>query len=121
MIKATFTFNELPQNIQAETALKLFGKNLNLSVSKIEQYYQDPYSHFLLHGLKLQERQLFELNPAKTGDYFHDFLDFGIILLIRKIVLGRVVCIVVKTYAFFTFACHFDNKVTVGDKISKFA
>lgn len=84
LIKATFTFNELPQNIQAETALKLFGKNLNLSVSKIEQYYQDPYSHFLLHGLKLQERQLFELNPAKTGDYFHDFLDFFMKKLISE-------------------------------------
>lgn len=75
LLEATFKFNQLPEDINAEIALKLFGKNLNLSVSKIEQYYQDPYSHFLLHGLKLQERQLFELNPAKTGDYFHDFLD----------------------------------------------
>ena len=75
LIEASFNFNQLPENIASEIALELFGKNLNLSVSKIEQYYQDPYSHFLLHGLKLQERQLFELNPAKTGDYFHDFLD----------------------------------------------
>lgn len=75
LIEATFEFNQLPEDIEAKIALELFGKDLNLSVSKIEQYYQDPYSHFLLHGLKLQERQLFELNPAKTGDYFHDFLD----------------------------------------------
>ncbi|MGO4939039.1 PD-(D/E)XK nuclease family protein [Fundicoccus sp. Sow4_D5] len=75
LIEATFKFNQLPEDIDANIALELFGKNLNLSVSKIEQYYQDPYSHFLLHGLKLQERQLFELNPAKTGDYFHEFLD----------------------------------------------
>lgn len=75
LIDATFKFNQLPEDIAPEIALKLFGKQLNLSVSKIEQYFQDPYSHFLLHGLKLQERQLFELSPAKTGDYFHDFLD----------------------------------------------
>lgn len=75
LIAAMFKFNQLPQNIRPETALQLFGKHLNLSVSKIEQYYQDPYSHFLIHGLRLQERQLYEVNPAKTGDYFHDMLD----------------------------------------------
>lgn len=84
LIEATFKFNQLPENIDSNIALELFGKNLNLSVSKIEQYYQDPYSHFLLHGLKLQERQLFELNPAKTGDYFHDFLDFFMQQLISQ-------------------------------------
>lgn len=75
LMTAMFKFNQLPQNIRSETALKLYGAQLNLSVSKIEQYYQDPYSHFLIHGLKLQERQLYEVNPAKTGDYFHEMLD----------------------------------------------
>lgn len=75
LMAAMFKFNQLPQNISGETALKLYGTQLNLSVSKIEQYYQDPYSHFLIHGLKLKERQLYEVNPAKTGDYFHEMLD----------------------------------------------
>ena len=44
-------------------------------------------------------------------------------LLIQKftIVLGRIVRVVMQSHAFFTFACHFDDKVAVGDKISEFA
>lgn len=75
LIEQSFQFNQLPQNIHPETALALFGRNLNASVSKIEQYFQDPYSHFLVYGLKLAERDVFELSSAKTGDYFHEFLD----------------------------------------------
>lgn len=75
LIQAVTEFDQLPDNISAEVALELFGKDMNVSVSKIEQYYQDPFSHFLVHGLKLQERQLFELDYARSGDYFHEFLD----------------------------------------------
>lgn len=75
LIDAVSNFDRLPKNIPADIALKLFGKDMNVSVSKIEQYYQDPFSHFLVHGLKLQERKLFELDYARSGDYFHEFLD----------------------------------------------
>ncbi|XJS11751.1 PD-(D/E)XK nuclease family protein [Aerococcaceae bacterium WGS1372] len=75
LIEAVTDFGQLPKQISPAIALKLFGKDMNVSVSKIEQYYQDPFSHFLIHGLKLQERKLFELDYARSGDYFHDFLD----------------------------------------------
>ncbi|MDO4431672.1 MAG: PD-(D/E)XK nuclease family protein [Aerococcaceae bacterium] len=75
LIQKAFHFNALPNNLSSETALQLFGKNISASVSKIEQYYQDPYSHFLLYGLKLQERATFDANPARMGDYYHDFLE----------------------------------------------
>ena len=74
-IKRVFNFSNLPINLNPSTALQLFGKNIHASVSKIEQYYQDPYSHFLLYGLKIRERDLFEVSAAKTGDYFHAFLE----------------------------------------------
>ncbi|MCW6659897.1 PD-(D/E)XK nuclease family protein [Aerococcaceae bacterium NML191292] len=74
-ISKTFNFSQLPTNLSSKTALQLFGKHINASVSKIERYYQDPYSHFLLYGLKVRERDLFEVNPAKTGDYFHAFME----------------------------------------------
>lgn len=75
LIEAVEEFNNLPKNIPSELAIELFGRDINASVSKIEQYYQDPYSHFLIHGLKIKERKLFELDYARSGDYFHEFLD----------------------------------------------
>lgn len=65
----------LPDRISPETAIALYGENLHVSVSRIEQYYRDPYSHFLLYGLRLREREVFDLDYAKSGDYFHDFVD----------------------------------------------
>ncbi len=74
----------LPTKIDSEIAQALFGKNLNLSVSNLEQYYQDPYSHFLVYGLKLRERDLFEMNSQLSGDYFHDFMDQFIQVLLQQ-------------------------------------
>ncbi|WP_315025388.1 PD-(D/E)XK nuclease family protein [Abiotrophia defectiva] len=75
LLAQLFQFNQLPQNLTPETALALFGQKMTASVSKLEQYYQDPYSHFLLYGLKIRPRQQLELNAAGAGDYYHDFLD----------------------------------------------
>ena len=91
IVEAVAKFNELPTNIAPEIAIQLFGKDINASVSKIEQYFQDPFSHFLLHGLKIKERKLFELDYARSGDYFHDFLDsFTRLLIDEKLDLRQV-------------------------------
>lgn len=75
LISQAFFASPLPTKIAPQTALQLYGDNLFLSVSRIEKFYQDPFSHFLLYGLRLQPRELFEVNRLKTGDYFHDFMD----------------------------------------------
>ena len=53
-------------------AEQLYGKELYLSVSQLERYYEDPYSHFLQYGLKLKERAKYELSAAGTGEFFHE-------------------------------------------------
>ncbi|MGF3115119.1 PD-(D/E)XK nuclease family protein [Facklamia sp. P12937] len=75
LIIQTFYFNDLPDKIDSDLALALFGRNLSLSVSRIEQFFADPYSHFLRYGLRLKERERFELDAALSGDYFHQALD----------------------------------------------
>lgn len=67
--------NQLPDSISPQVAIDLYGEDLYLSVSRIEQYYQDPYSYFLTYGLRLKERPVFELDVQKTGNYVHDYLD----------------------------------------------
>lgn len=78
LIRAIFHFNPLPQDLEPDLAQALYGRDLYLSVSKLESYYSDPYSYFLLHGLKLSERQAMEINPSIAGQYFHQVLDMVI-------------------------------------------
>lgn len=75
LVEQSFFASPLPTTIDPQTARQLYGENLFLSVSRIERFYQDPFSHFLLYGLRLQPREMFEVNRMKTGDYFHDFMD----------------------------------------------
>ncbi|MDN6626229.1 MAG: PD-(D/E)XK nuclease family protein [Pisciglobus halotolerans] len=71
----SLTRKNIPKPLKKEIAEKLYGKDLYLSVSQLESFYQDPYTHFLQYGLKLQERKVYELSAAGTGEYFHEALD----------------------------------------------
>ncbi len=84
LLKRTFTPISLPTNIDKNVATDLFGKNLNVSVSSIEKYYKDPFAHFLIKGLKLQERRNLEILPTLSGNYHHDILDHFFETLIQN-------------------------------------
>lgn len=62
--------------LAAQQARALYGSSLQVSISQLELYNRDPFSYFLQYGLKLRERQVFELTPAQTGSYYHDVLQF---------------------------------------------
>lgn len=71
----SLSHKNIPVPLTTELAEELYGKDLYLSVSQLETFYADPYSHFLLYGLRLKERQIQELSPLETGNFFHDALD----------------------------------------------
>lgn len=71
----SLTHKNIPVPLTEELAEDLYGEDLYLSVSQLETFYADPYSHFLLYGLRLEERQVQELSPLETGNFFHDALD----------------------------------------------
>lgn len=72
----------IPVPLGEELAKQLYGENLYLSVSQLESFFTDPYSHFLIYGLRLRERQLQELTPLESGNFYHDALD----LIIQNII-----------------------------------
>lgn len=74
-ILKSLEYRNIPKRLSPELAEQLYGKDLYLSVSQLESFYLDPYSHFLQYGLKLRERAVQELTPAETGTFFHDALD----------------------------------------------
>ncbi len=48
--------------------------DLTISPSRLERYARCPFSHFILYGLRPEERRIFELAPREIGDIYHECL-----------------------------------------------
>ncbi|GEA92880.1 ATP-dependent helicase/deoxyribonuclease subunit B [Pediococcus damnosus] len=77
----SLTYKNEPVKLYPEIVQGLYGDTINTSISKLEEFYQNEYAYFLKYGLKLQERNVFELSPASTGEYFHMALDHFVKLI----------------------------------------
>lgn len=74
-VLSSLNYKNIPVPLSKRMAEALYGKNLYLSVSRLETYYKDPYYHFLKYGLRLDERKELELTPAESGSFYHDIFD----------------------------------------------
>ncbi len=61
--------------VGAEVIRALYGKVLENSVTRLEQFCACAFGHFLQYGLKLEERQLGEFAPVDMGNMFHEALE----------------------------------------------
>ena len=59
----------------AETALALFGNDINISATKIEDYGKCPFLYFCRHGLRLNERKTAEIDAMLSGIVVHFVLE----------------------------------------------
>lgn len=57
-----------------QVALDLFGKNIRLSASKIEEYEKCPFKYFCRYGLKANPREKATIDPRQNGNIIHDVL-----------------------------------------------
>lgn len=55
----------------AETAEKLFGKDIFISASKVENFYNCPFAYFMRYGLGAQPLEPATLDPAQSGTLIH--------------------------------------------------
>ncbi|MDC7953662.1 PD-(D/E)XK nuclease family protein [Liquorilactobacillus mali] len=74
-ILASLSYQNIPEKLKPELVDLLYGKTINTSISKLEEFYANEYAYFLKYGLKLQERSIFELSAANTGEFFHLAMD----------------------------------------------
>lgn len=56
-------------------AKALFGENMVISASRIEQFYQCPFAYFCRYGLGVQERRPARLDALQTGTVIHYVLE----------------------------------------------
>lgn len=58
-----------------EVAVKLFGRNMQLSASRVDTYYRCPFQYFCHYGLNAKPRKPARLDPAQTGTVVHYVLE----------------------------------------------
>ncbi|TKD71960.1 helicase-exonuclease AddAB subunit AddB [Pseudalkalibacillus hwajinpoensis] len=63
------------RDLSEETSRKLYGSNIQASVSRMERYKSCAFSQFASHGLKLKERSTFKLEAPDIGQLFHAALN----------------------------------------------
>ncbi|MFC6182298.1 PD-(D/E)XK nuclease family protein [Lactiplantibacillus daowaiensis] len=79
---AGLSYRNVPTPLTKKSVQALYGNQIYTSISKLEEFYRNQYAYFLKYGLKLRERDVFELSPASTGEFFHAVLD-GVIKLVH--------------------------------------
>ncbi|GKQ42679.1 ATP-dependent helicase/deoxyribonuclease subunit B [Companilactobacillus sp. RD055328] len=75
-VQGSLNYQNTVTNLDPEVAQSLYGDTLNVSISQLETFYSNEFEYFLTYGLKLKKRDIFELNQANMGSFFHDNLDY---------------------------------------------
>lgn len=73
-IKA-FEYKNEPEKLTKNKLDKLYGNTLKTSVSRLEQYKSCAFSYYLKYGLKLKEKDSFNVESIDTGNLMHDVID----------------------------------------------
>lgn len=68
--------HDMSSALSSDTAKALYGKNLVLSATRLEQFAGCAFQHFVKHGLKLKEREVYEFNSADFGTIIHAAIEF---------------------------------------------
>lgn len=74
-IKKAILYDNRPEQLKRETAAKLYGKELNSSVTRIERYKSCPYRHFIDYGLRPKSIRKLEEDSRMAGTYVHGMMD----------------------------------------------
>jgi len=67
----------------AETK-ELYGEEIEASVSRIEQFNKCEFAHFMSYGLKLREREAFQITVPDIGNLYHEALKYVSELIKRE-------------------------------------
>ena len=54
---------------------RLYGNEMNTSVSRLEAFANCPYMFYLRYGLRLKERKIYKLDTPDVGLFLHDIID----------------------------------------------
>ncbi|MGM8212038.1 helicase-exonuclease AddAB subunit AddB [Virgibacillus sp. W0430] len=67
-------YENKPVALSEQTVEKLYPKEINASVSRLEMFYRCSYQHFVQYSLNLEERKIYKLDAPDIGQLFHEAL-----------------------------------------------
>lgn len=68
-------YSNTPELLSREAVERLYGKKLNMTVSRVEKFNSCPFSYFVRYGLKAEARKEFRLDTPDMGILMHDVID----------------------------------------------
>ena len=69
------------EEIEIERARKLYGKDMLISVSRLEKYAACPFAYFVKYGLYAKDRKIYKASAPDMGIFMHNVLnEFSIML-----------------------------------------
>ena len=64
-----------PLSIKTSTAVSLYGRDIENSVSRLEMFAGCPFEHFARYGLRLREDERYEVGAVDLGMLYHESLE----------------------------------------------
>jgi len=83
LIKRAIGYENRVDILPAELTKAVYGEEIEASVSRIELFNHCQFAHFINYGLRLRERDLFELTMPDIGSLYHEALKY-ISMLIKR-------------------------------------
>ncbi|AZV55698.1 helicase-exonuclease AddAB subunit AddB [Clostridium sp. AWRP] len=81
-----FSYNNYIEILDKSKVRGLYGKHLNISVSRLEKFSECPFAYFVKYGLKVEDRKMYNLSSPDLGSFMHDILKkFSIQLKEKKL------------------------------------
>ena len=61
--------------LSKDTSILLYGRELQMSASRVDRYYSCPFQHFAQNGLRLNPREIMEFDAPSAGIFTHYVLE----------------------------------------------
>ena len=68
------TYRNVAEQLPPETIALLYGRYLHASVSKLELYARCGFAYFLKYGLRLKEREMYQVDVRNVGVILHSVM-----------------------------------------------
>lgn len=73
--ESSVKWNFLKDEIREDVAEELYGKDYMTSISAIENFSACAFAHFVTYGLRLSEREVYDIKATDIGTLYHDALE----------------------------------------------
>lgn len=70
-VLSSLFYENRTKQLSESVSKELYGEQIEASVSRMELFNSCPFSHYVQHGLRLRDRQIFRLEAPDIGDLFH--------------------------------------------------